>query len=568
MAQKRSPGDPMLGKTLGQYTIKKRLGKGGMATVYLADQPSIGRQVAIKVLPRHFMHDETFLARFVQEVKVIANLQHPRVLPVYDYGEIDDRPYIVMAYMAGGTLADIIHKGGMTLEETARYIRQIAEGLDHAHRKGIVHRDFKPSNVLIGEGGDAVLADFGIARVTESTANLTGSGVIGTPAYMAPEMAEHGDVSTLVDIYAMGVTLYEMLSGKAPFKAETPLAVMMAHATQPVPDISLERSDIPKAVADVIRKAMAKRPQDRYATGVDMADALDAAIKGVYAAPAPAATMEIPEVPRSAGSTALDPAVNESGAVAAQSSPHNVMADQTGAQPKRGPGLLGIFGGLSIGLLVGIFACVALVIGGIALAAIGNSSADTNENVSLGGDSGGIAGTSTGAILTVNNSSGQSICSVNMLRTDVGEPQWTDNLLPFGEEIAVGAETAFPGLDAGTYTFRASFCQENTYNYYNFDVGMGAEDNYAFIVEGTASSTLTILNDSSFEACFLYVVAPGAPIRGDQFDLDQTLQPGQQFTLSLPAGTYDMQIETCDGETFWENYSTLIDPSFEWTILD
>ena len=172
----------LTGRTLGQYEIGQQLGQGGMATVYLACQKSIGRTVAIKVMPQHFLHDPSFLQRFEHEVKVIAALQHPRVLPVYDYGQIENRPYIVMAYMSGGTLADLIYKGPLSLDQVAKLTDQISEGLGHAHRKGIIHRDFKPSNILLDENGNAYLADFGIAKVSESTAQLTGSGIIGTPS--------------------------------------------------------------------------------------------------------------------------------------------------------------------------------------------------------------------------------------------------------------------------------------------------------------------------------------------------------------------------------------------------
>src|SRR5512138_913721 len=148
-------GGDLSGKTLGQYEISRPLGQGGMAAVYLAHQKSIGRTVAIKIMPSYFMGDPNFLQRFEREVKVIAGLQHPRVLPVYDYGQIEGRPYIVMAYMPGGTLSDRIKQGPMPLNEVIKIVSQVAEGLDHAHKKGIIHRDFKPSNVLLDENGNA-----------------------------------------------------------------------------------------------------------------------------------------------------------------------------------------------------------------------------------------------------------------------------------------------------------------------------------------------------------------------------------------------------------------------------
>jgi len=282
----------LTGKTFGQYEIGQRLGQGGMATVYLGRQTSIGRTVAIKVMPAHFMGEPNFLQRFEREVKVIADLQHPRVLPVYDYGQLEGRPYIVMAYMPGGTVADRIRKGQMQMGEVTRIVSQIAEALDHAHNKGIIHRDFKPSNVLLDDQGNAYLADFGIAKISESNVQLTGSGIVGTPAYMAPEMAETGKVTPSVDIYALGITLFQMLTGQNPYQGDTPIRIMMAHAQAPVPDVREIRRTLPEAVANVVKTAMAKDPAARYATAGSLAVALRAAISRPAAEPEEGAKTE------------------------------------------------------------------------------------------------------------------------------------------------------------------------------------------------------------------------------------------------------------------------------------
>lgn len=283
----------LTGKTLGQYAISRQLGQGGMATVYLAEQTSIGRQVALKIMPAYFMHDPTFLERFNQEVQVIAKLQHPRILPVYDFGEFEGQPYIVMAYMSGGTLSDRIKQDGpMPLDEVVQIVKQIAEGLDHAHKAGIIHRDFKPSNVLLDDSGNAYLADFGIAKVSESTAQLTGSGIVGTPTYMAPEMADQGVVSPSIDIYALGVTIYEMLTGQYPYVGDTPLRVMMAHVNNPIPDVLATRPNLPVGVSEVLRRAMAKNPGARYTTAAELVAALEAAASGQ---PVPALPADIYE---------------------------------------------------------------------------------------------------------------------------------------------------------------------------------------------------------------------------------------------------------------------------------
>ncbi len=264
----------LVGQTLGQYEILSQIAKGGMATVFRARQKSIGRDVAIKVLPRNLMHDDGFLERFNLEVEVIASLQHPHILPVYDFGQFEDMPYIVMAYMSGGTLSDTISQGPMNLNDAEIVVRQMADALDYAHHKGVIHRDFKPGNVLLDERGNTYLADFGLAKITASNSRLTGTGMLGTPDYMAPEMALSNEITPSVDIYALGVTLFQMLSGHIPYQAATPLAVLMLHVHDPVPNIQAIRSDVNASVQQVLEKAMAKDPEGRYVSAGEMAKAL------------------------------------------------------------------------------------------------------------------------------------------------------------------------------------------------------------------------------------------------------------------------------------------------------
>jgi len=181
----------LVGQSLGQYQILGEIAKGGMSTVYRARQSSMNREVAIKILPSTFMHDSTFLDRFYREVDIIAHLQHPHILPVYDFGQFDNMPYIVMAFLNGGTLTDKIKRqGAMELNEILRITKEIADALDYAHSKGIIHRDFKPGNVLLDERDNTYLADFGLAKLRESDTQITlGAAMLGTPAYMSPSCA-------------------------------------------------------------------------------------------------------------------------------------------------------------------------------------------------------------------------------------------------------------------------------------------------------------------------------------------------------------------------------------------
>lgn len=269
----------LVGHQLGQYSVTAEIGRGGMATVYQATQASMKRTVAIKILPRNLTHDEKFLARFYREVEIAASLQHPHILPVYDFGEYDGMPYIVMSYMNGGTLADLIAKGRMETSEITRIVQEMADALDYAHSKGVIHRDFKPSNVLLDEQARTYLADFGLAKLTESTEHLTGTGILGTPTYMAPEQAEPNELTLASDVYALGVTIFQMLTGRVPYEAPTPLGVLMAHITQPVPDIQQMRPELPYETQTVISRSMAKEVTERYPSSGALSNALAVALK-------------------------------------------------------------------------------------------------------------------------------------------------------------------------------------------------------------------------------------------------------------------------------------------------
>ncbi|MAU12310.1 MAG: hypothetical protein CL607_20980 [Anaerolineaceae bacterium] len=270
----------LIGRTIGQYQITEVLGKGGMATVYKGYQASVGRSVAIKVLPPHPGLDERFIERFELEAKTIGQLQNPHILPLYDYGRTsDDILYLAMAFIDSGTLADEIERGPMSLERIEYLVRQIASALDYAHRRGVIHRDIKPGNILIDSDGNALLADFGIVKMLSNTATgITGTAVLGTPAYMSPEQAHGVEIDARADIYALGVMVYEMLTGEQPFKADTPMQIILRHVNDAVPDLRTINSDLPSNINDVIQTAMAKDPNDRFATVIEFAEALTNAI--------------------------------------------------------------------------------------------------------------------------------------------------------------------------------------------------------------------------------------------------------------------------------------------------
>lgn len=266
----------------GRYRIKKKLGQGGMSVVYHAFDPSFGRDVAIKVLPRETLIYPQFRRRFEREAKAIAYLEHPAIVPVYDFGEEDGQPYIVMRYMSGGSLTDRLKFGPIDLEEVVKIITRLAPALDAAHSRGIVHRDIKPDNILFDQYSTVFLSDFGLAHLKESTGLIsqTDPSIMGTPAYMSPEQVQ-GDreLDGRSDIYSLGVVLYQMLTGSMPYVGNTPASIMMMHLLNPVPKIRDRNVDLPPALEAVIESAMAKDPEARYPNAHEMAQAIESAIQ-------------------------------------------------------------------------------------------------------------------------------------------------------------------------------------------------------------------------------------------------------------------------------------------------
>jgi eukaryotic-like serine/threonine-protein kinase len=259
----------LIGQSLGRYHILEQLGEGGMAIVYKAYDTRLETEVAVKVIRTENLPQNTVtraLKRFEQEAKALARLAHPNIIPIIDYGEHKSQPYLVMQYIPGGTLKDVLKSGVLNYQKATQLLLPIARGLDYAHRQNMIHRDVKPSNILITEDGEPMLTDFGVAKIidNEATVDLTGTSMaVGTPDYMAPEQFQ-GKSDLRSDIYGLGVVFYEMVTGRKPYQADTPAALIIKQATDPLPRPSKFISSIPDALEKVLIKTLAKSPDDRY----------------------------------------------------------------------------------------------------------------------------------------------------------------------------------------------------------------------------------------------------------------------------------------------------------------
>ena len=320
--------DAWLGKQIGGFVVQERLARGGMSTVYRALQTSVNRAVALKIiqLDDASTEDNEFRRRFEQEANLVASLEHVHILPIIDYGLDGDAAFIAMRLLRGGTLADQLKDGPLTLDKSADVFTQVARGLAYAHHHGVIHRDLKPSNIMFDDTGSAYLTDFGLAKLVESSANLTREGnIVGTPAYMSPEQLRGDPVDARSDIYSMGVILYHMVVGKPPFESSDSnmVTVIYGHLEKaPVPPRQ-HNPDVPVAVEQVILKALEKLPANRYQSIDDMANALNAGLGRAVSAstPPPQAT------PVSAASA-------DQG-----SGKHACIAAGSGFQPEHNPGV-------------------------------------------------------------------------------------------------------------------------------------------------------------------------------------------------------------------------------------
>jgi len=341
-----------IGENVGPYRITEQLGQGGMATVYKAYHAALDRYVALKVLHPAFSEDKTFELRFQREARVVARLEHPHIVPVYDYAEHEHRPYLVMKFIEGETLKARLSRGALSSEEIQRVVDSVGSALAYAHKQGILHRDIKPSNVLIATDGTMYLADFGLARIAQAgESTLSSDSIMGTPQYISPEQAMgKKDLDEGTDIYSFGVMLYELVVGQVPFNADTPFSIIHDHIYSPLPMPREVNPKVPESVERVLLKALAKERADRY----DSVDSLVRAFKKAWDAAG---------VPMQGTALTLPKAVSASKTAAASRAPkveqpvETVTAKQVGAQKRTSPWMF-IAGGVVI-VLCCLFGFVA-----------------------------------------------------------------------------------------------------------------------------------------------------------------------------------------------------------------
>ncbi|MEZ4669335.1 MAG: protein kinase [Anaerolineae bacterium] len=267
------------GQLVGQYKIVGTLGQGGMAAVYRAYHPRLDRNVAIKVMHKGLLEDDSFRSRFEREARIVAKLEHPHIVPVYDFDEVEGQPYLVMKIIEGQTLKRVLASGPLPLDQIVRIMDDIADALTYSHEHGVLHRDVKPSNIVIDQKGEPYLTDFGLARVARAGAStMSADMILGTPQYISPEQAGgQADLTPATDVYSLGVILYEMVVGRVPFNSDTPYAVVHDHIYTELPRPSEINPVVPPQVEAVLMKALAKKPGERYSSPNQMMQAFEAA---------------------------------------------------------------------------------------------------------------------------------------------------------------------------------------------------------------------------------------------------------------------------------------------------
>ncbi len=278
----------MIGKTLGKYRIIEQIGRGGMAEVYKAYQPGLDRYVAIKLMHTFLADEKGFVERFQREARSVGRLRHPNIVQMIDFDTQDKVNYMVMEYLQGPSLKNHLEElktqdKWLSLEESLRILRDVGEALAYAHHRDMFHRDVKPANIMLTEDGGAILTDFGIVKMLGDTSTqLTATGaMVGTPAYMAPEQSMGESPDARADIYSLGIVLYQLVTGRLPYDADTPMAIVIKHLSAPLPMPSTLNPDLPEGIERVILKSLAKDPTDRYQTVREMLEHLDLAMMGI-----------------------------------------------------------------------------------------------------------------------------------------------------------------------------------------------------------------------------------------------------------------------------------------------
>jgi serine/threonine protein kinase len=308
-----------IGKSLnGRYVIEEMLGQGGMSAVFKATDPNLKRVVAVKMIHSHLSNEPDFVRRFEEEAKAVAQLRHPNIIQVYDFNHDDDNYFMVLEFVPGETIQDHLKRLNasgrrLSITNALEYMIDICEAVDYAHQRGMIHRDIKPANLMLNVMGQAILMDFGIAKIVGGTQHTATGAVVGTAMYMSPEQikGEHPDRRS--DIYSLGVTLFEMVGGRPPFEADSAMTLMMMHINDPVPNPKDLNPEVPDDLVAVINKALAKHPNDRFQTAAQMATALRKVLGRIRSGtaietPTPGATMiEELAVPAAPGATFVEP---------------------------------------------------------------------------------------------------------------------------------------------------------------------------------------------------------------------------------------------------------------------
>ena len=371
-------GPSWVGKKLSdRYEIEDLLGQGGMSAVYKANDPNLRRTVAVKLIHSHLSEDAQFVSRFEEEAAAVAQLRHPNIIQVYDFSNDDETYYMVLEFLAGETLQERQKRLSaaskrVANKEAIENIASICDALDYAHNRGMIHRDIKPANIMINVQGEAILMDFGVAKIVGGKQHTATGAVVGTALYMSPEQIKGEEADRRVDIYALGVTLYEMLTGSPPFEADSAMSTLMMHVNDPVPDIRKVNPDVPASLVQVVGKALAKDKNQRYQTAKEFADAL----RGIDLSKPDAvedvgATMV--EAPQDAGATMVEAPAAAAGATMVESAPAGITGTEAPAPPmapsSASSGAAG--GGARKGIFAGGAAIAAVIVGCIVVGVIG-----------------------------------------------------------------------------------------------------------------------------------------------------------------------------------------------------